>query len=112
MLTGLAATDGRSQPKRKRRAAIADAVAASPATPPERRCCSDPTCVPIVSVPADFSNVADSLLQTLHDLAEVANSPTDGDYAMHLFERLRMVYFGLGSQQWFHDWHVSRGDSE
>ncbi|HJT35867.1 MAG TPA: hypothetical protein VJ783_27815 [Pirellulales bacterium] len=34
----------------------------------------------------------------------------DGDYALHLFERLRMVYFRLANQKWFHERQVTPKD--
>ena len=106
LLAGLAATDGRSPPKRDRLPLLEAAASMSPSPPPEQRGCGAPTCVPIVQVGADFHNVAEALLETLRELAELAKSPSAGDYALHLFERLRMVYFGLARGQWFHEWPV------
>lgn len=107
MLTGLAAADGRAKSARKRRAAI-ETPAVPPSPTPEQRLCGDPVCLPIVQVDADLHNVAESLLQTLHELAELSGNPTEGKYAFHLFERLRLVYFGLANQQWFHEWPVNK----
>lgn len=106
-MRGLGAADGRAEPARKRRGAI-ELPTVPPPRPPETRLCGDKTCLPIVSVPGDFRAVAESLQQTLHELADLVDSQIDGDYALHLFERLRMVYFGLTNQQWFHEWPVKK----
>lgn len=109
MMKGLAATDGRAKSARKTRAELEATV--PPSKPAIDRCCGDPTCLPIVSVSADYDSVAESLLETLTELAALADSQSDGGYALHLFERLRMIYLGLGQQQWFHEWQINMNRS-
>lgn len=106
LMDGLAATDGRAKPSRAARRARA----ALPLAPERPRCCPE-ACVPVVSVLPEFESVAEPLRQTLRELAEVSETQTQSAearaYALHLFDRLRMLYAGLGSQRWFHDWQVN-----
>ncbi|HEX5447446.1 MAG TPA: hypothetical protein VFW87_26765 [Pirellulales bacterium] len=106
MMTGLAATDGRAKPKRNRPAAV-NAATPEPSPPPAVRGCGQ-LCLPNIHVEPEFEWVADSLRQTLRELEALAERDFAREYAVHLFERLRLVYTGLQNLRWFHDWEVTR----
>lgn len=107
MLTGLTAGDARVRADRTaaRRKQARPAVESQPAV--ARKDEFDKSLV-YVSPYAGYEKVARSLREVLFEVNCLIGPDSGGcgDYARHLFQRLRAVYFGLENLHWFNDWHV------